>query len=173
MFANSSPSRRRAFSLPEILTVIAVIGVLAAIAIPAYTNITRSAQDAEASDFVESLNRAVLRFAQANWDIPTPADNASTADELTVLLSIQFKWADKAAGREIRLGSPYFSQRYRPAVSNNSTVHRLRWTGRGFEVLLPGQPGSGLLKTFDGKDQTNAVFPVNFLPAGTPAGYTP
>ena len=164
---------KRGFTLPEILTVIAIIGVLAAVAIPAYTGVTSKVQDVEAGDFVESLNRAVLRFGQANWDMPTPADNSATADEATVLLSLQYKWSGKQAGRELRLGSPYFTQKYKPATSSTSTTHRIRWNGRTFEWLKPGTSGSGLLKTFDGKDQKDCVFPGGFLPAGMPSGYAP
>lgn len=170
----ASPGHQpRGFTLPEILTVIGIIGVLAAISIPAYTGINSKAQDVEAGDFVESLNRAVLRFNQANWDIPVAADNAVTTDETTVLLSLQFKWAAKQAGRELRLGSPYFTQKYKPDTSSSGSTHRIRWNGRGFELLKPGTSGSGLLKTFDGKDQKDCVFPDGFLPAGTPTGYVP
>jgi len=171
----ATPHRRprRGFTLPEILTVIAIIGVLAAISIPAYTGITSTAQNVEAGDFVESLNRAVLRFGQANWDIPTAANNPAVTDEVTVLLSLQFKWSARQAGRELRLGSPYFTPKYNPATSSNSTTHRIRWNGRSFELLKPGTSGSGLLKTFDGRDQKDCVFPNGFLPAGTPSGYVP
>lgn len=173
MTASSGIPAHRGFTLPEILMVIGIIGVLAAVSIPAYTGITSRTQDVEAQDFVESLNRAVLRFGQANWDIPTTANNSSTADETTVLLSLQYKWAAKQAGRELRLGSPYFSQKYKPGTSSDTGTHRIRWNGRGFELLKPGTSGSGLLKTFDGKDQKDCVFPNGFLPAGTPDGYTP
>ena len=165
--------RKRGFTLPEILTVVGIIGVLSAIAIPAYTGLTTRTQDVEAQDFVESLNRAVLRFGQANWDIPTAANPSATTDETTVLLSLQYKWSAKQSGRELRLGSPYFTQKYKPSTSSDSTMHRLRWNGRSFELLKPGTAGSGLLKTFDGKDQKDCVFPNGFLPAGTPTGYVP
>lgn len=158
------PLRHRAFSLVEILVVIAVIGVLAAIAIPAYSGLTDSAKDVEAEDFVESLNRAVRNFGQANWDLPTLPDNAATTDEFLVLRSLQHKWPKKA----LKPGSPYFSVKYNPQTSSDESTYRIRWNGRTFEVLRPGTAGSGFLRTFDGRDHTAAdhVFPANYKPAG-------
>lgn len=156
--------QRRAFSLPEILMVMAVIGVLTAMAIPAYTGITSKAQDAEAGDFVESLNRAVLRYSQANWDMPTAADNSATTDEFVVLRSLQYAWPKSA----LKPGSPYFPATYNPSASTDSSQYRVRWNGRTFELLKPATSGSGLLKTFSGADYTAAsyVFPSGYMPAG-------
>ena len=154
----------KAFTLPEILTVMGIVGVLTAIAIPAYSGLTGKVQDVEATDFVESLNRAVLSFGQGNWDIPTVANNAATTDEFLVLRSIQYKWP----AISLKPGSPYFSPKYNPAASSSSTVHRIRWNGRTFDLIKPGTTGSGLLKTFTGVDYTAAdcVFPANYKPAG-------
>ena len=159
-----SGRQKNGFSLPEILTVVAVIGVLSAISIPAYNGITGRAEEVEAGDFVESLNRAVLRFGQSNWDLPTAADHSATTDEFIVLRSLQYKWPASS----LKPGSPYFTPKYNPLTSSDSTKHRIRWNGRTFELLKPGTTGSGLLKTFTGADQTNAdyVFPQGYKPAG-------
>lgn len=154
----------RGFSMVELLMVIGVIGVLAGIAIAAYSGITEAAKRTEAVDFAESLNRAVLRFNQANWDLPTAADPSASTDEYTVIRSLQYKWPI----RSLKPGSPYFAKNYNPEASSDSNEFRLRWNGRNFEVLGPGTAGTGLLKTFTGADYTAAdyAFPNGYQPAG-------
>ncbi len=165
MFTLLPSKSSKAFSLVELLTVIAVIGVLTAIAIPAYSGVTDRVRDAEAGDFVESLNRAVLTFSQTNWEIPTPANNGADTDELLVLRSLQFHWPSP---NQKPVGAPYFSPKYNPGSSSASTVHRIRWNGRTFQLLKPGTSGTGLIKTFTGADYTAAdyVFPSSYRPAG-------
>ncbi len=168
----NSSVKARGFTFPELLITVGIIAVLAGIAIPAYSGITRTAKNVEADDFAESLNRAVSNFNQANWEIPTASAPDATTDEFVVLRSLQFKnWP---AG-SFKPGAPYFSARYHPEASSDSTQHRLRWNGRSFEVLQPGTAGKGFLKTFEGKDYKadDYVFPSGYSPAGSPAGYFP
>ncbi|MES2467656.1 MAG: prepilin-type N-terminal cleavage/methylation domain-containing protein [Verrucomicrobiota bacterium] len=173
MFQTSITSvKPRGFTFPELLVTVGIIAVLAGIAIPAYSGITGTAKNVEAEDFAESLNRAVGNFNQANWEIPTAANPDATTDEFLVLRSLQFKnWP---AG-SFKPGAPYFSAKYNPEASSDSSQHRLRWNGRSFEVLRPGTAGQGFLKTFEGKDYQAAdyVFPSGYSPAGSPAGYFP
>ncbi len=165
MTAFCSTRSRRGFSLVEILVVVSVIGVMAAISIPAYQGVMRATKNTESEDFVESLNRAVRSFSLGNWDLPVVPDNAATTDEYAALRSLQFRWPASS----LKPGSPYFSPKYNPQASNSTGEYRLRWNGRTFEVLRPGTVGSGLLKTFAGADYTAAdyVFPNGYKPPGS------
>ena len=120
----------------------------------------------------ESLNRAVLNFNQANWDIPTAANNAATTDEFIVLRSLQYKWPTGAG--PLKPGSPYFNAQYNPTTSSDTTKHRIRWNGRTFDLLRPGTRGirARFLKPFDGSDRTVAehIFPTGYKPAGMLSG---
>jgi prepilin-type N-terminal cleavage/methylation domain-containing protein len=154
----------KAFSLVEMLVAIAVIGVLAAVAIPAFSNIGTPTKDVEAKDFTESLNKALRSYGQACWEIETPANNSATTDEFLVLRSLQYQWPSSS----LKPGSPFFSPNYNPSESSDSTKHRIRWNGKFFEALLPGTAGTGFLKTFTGSDSRAAAytFPANYAPIG-------
>jgi type II secretory pathway pseudopilin PulG len=145
------------------LVVIAVISIITAIAIPAVTGINGTAKTTEARDFAESLNKAVRSYSQACWEIGTAADNSGTTDEFLVLRSIQYTWP----AAQLKPGSPFFSARYNPSASSDSTVHRIRWNGKAFEVLEPGTAGTGFLKPFTGADfSTEYTFPNGYTPVG-------
>jgi prepilin-type N-terminal cleavage/methylation domain-containing protein len=154
---------RRAFSLTEILMVVAIIGVLAAVSIPAYRGVMQATWNSESEDFVETLNKAVRNFNQANWDIPTAANNSATTDEFLVLRSLQYKWPISS----LKPGSPYFPANYNPTASSDANSYRVRWNGKTFEVLRPGTAGSGFLRTFTGAEYTTAyTHPNGYKPEG-------
>ena len=68
-----SPSARRAFTLIEFLTVIAIIGVLAAIIIPTVGRVRESARAAHCTSNLRQLGSGILLHSQANKDrLPGP-----------------------------------------------------------------------------------------------------
>lgn len=77
-----APARRRAFTLIELLTVIAIIGILAAIIIPTVGKVRSSAKAAQSISNVRQLALACTIWAQNNRE-NYPSDfafnNASTA----------------------------------------------------------------------------------------------
>lgn len=156
---------RRAFSLVEIVVTVAVIGIVASIAIPIYSNVTERSQIAVAEDHVELLNRALGNFSQACWKIPTAADNNATTDEFLVLRSLQYTFVQSASDPIGKPGSPYFSPNYNPTASSSTEEYRIRWNGRNFEVIPPGQAGSGI--HFKGADD------IKRIPYSFPSGYKP
>jgi len=156
---------RRAFSLTELVVTVAVIGIVAAIAIPIYSNVTERSQIAVAEDHVELLNRSLGNFTQACWKIPTVANNSATADEFLVLRSLQHTFVKSASDPLGKPGSPFLSPSYDPSASSSTDEYRIRWNGRSFEVVPRGQAGSGLL--FRGADD------IKKTPYSFPSGYKP
>lgn len=65
--------RQQGFTLIELMIVVAIIGILAAVAIPAYQDYTGRAQAAEAFSLLDGLKTPVTEsFLQtATWALPT------------------------------------------------------------------------------------------------------
>ncbi len=65
---------QKGFTLIELMIVVAIIGILAAVAIPAYQDYTQRAQIGEAFTMVEGAKTAIGEFAQSNGAYPAAAD---------------------------------------------------------------------------------------------------
>lgn len=65
---------QQGFTLIELMIVVAIIGILAAIAIPAYQDYTQRAQIGEAFTIVSAAKTAIEEFAQTNGAYPADAD---------------------------------------------------------------------------------------------------
>lgn len=152
------------FSLTEMVITIATLGILAGVVIISMNGAYDASRDTMARERVEMLNTSLNTFAATNYNLTFTAQLGSAMDEMFVLRSLQYRNPDAARAKT---GSPYVTPRYNPLPSSSVTDHRLRWTGRLFELLLPGASGTGLKIAFDGSDMTEPYeFPPNFQMAG-------
>lgn len=150
--------------MSELVIVISIIGVLSTITVGSFHQFLGGAKDAVAAERQERLNHALYRFAQHNYELLFNSMDGSTADEMVILRTLQYRDTDMDRAK---IGSPYMDPRYNPVSSSSTAQHRLRWNGKLYELLKPGQTGTGLLMNFDGSDFTTAfVFPPNFQMAG-------
>jgi type IV pilus assembly protein PilA len=64
------------FTLIELMIVVAIIGILAAVAIPAYQDYTQRAQVSEVLTMTSGAKTAIAEYAQSNGAYPATADLA-------------------------------------------------------------------------------------------------
>lgn len=149
------------FSMTELVTVIATIGILASIIVVSFPDVNTKGKTVLAQQRLEMLNNALSSSNLSGRRIDAPANLSTATDEQLIVMTLQMR-------DESLVGSPFVIPNYRPAASSDAKDYRLRYNGIRFELLLPGQTGTGLKVAFDGSDLGPArVFPPNFRPYGS------
>lgn len=153
--------RPHGFSMTEMVITVSIIGVLAAIIVVSMSDMIGGSKTVLAKQRLEMLNGGLNQMAMSGRQIFTSPQLTSTLDENLVVMTLQM--------RDLNLvGSPFVVPTYLPKGSSDGTTYRLRFTGHRFELLLPGQAGTGLKVEFDGSDMGPArIFPPNFRPYGS------
>ncbi|MEW6087498.1 MAG: prepilin-type N-terminal cleavage/methylation domain-containing protein [bacterium] len=81
--------KEKGFTLIELMIVIAILGILAAVAIPNFLNARGKAQDASALSTLEAVKTALEMYAADNGAYPTLAA-ASTGTALSTIIGDDF-----------------------------------------------------------------------------------
>ncbi|HCX88021.1 MAG TPA: hypothetical protein DG761_08335 [Gammaproteobacteria bacterium] len=82
--------KQKGFTLIELMIVIVIIGVLAAVAIPQYNQYQARTQVAEAFTMLGSVKQALTLYYQENGEFPQEGNPASRADVLGILRKNQW-----------------------------------------------------------------------------------
>ncbi len=151
----------RGFSLPELMVVVAVLGILAAIGVPIISGLMPSSEGSVAQRNLNLVNGALHNFKQAYWEISLAA-NAGSADELAIFRSLQFR--DPVAPLP---GTPFLSASSQFTESSSEQTYRAYWNGMVFRMYPKGAAGTGfdLLKM---SGTTNAYVSTTNGPAVGP-----
>ncbi|HCN78892.1 MAG TPA: hypothetical protein DIT13_17080 [Verrucomicrobiales bacterium] len=156
--------RAAGYSLSELVITISIMSVLAGVAILSMNSAYSAGQETLAMERVEMLNQGLHRWSAANNEMSFIRRDDSSADELKVLRDLQYR--NPIEERAV-IGAPFVPPEYNPESSSDSGAYRIRWNSRGYELLRPGQEGTGLLMVFDGSDFTEAFqFPENYQSSG-------
>ena len=132
-----SPTRR-AFSFVDIMVVMGVFAIFAAIAIPMILNVVPSSQASLAKTNMNRLNQAILKYNQANQEMAVSARSSAT-DEAAVIAALQDRATTGPAP-----GSPYLSPTLAVPTTGVTTTYRAIWNGRLFQLASPGETGDGV-----------------------------
>ena len=81
-------SMQKGFTLIELMIVVAIIGILAAIALPAYQDYTARAQASEGLSAIGGLQTEIGEYYSTRGDLPSGDD--SRADEIAGDISTQY-----------------------------------------------------------------------------------
>lgn len=83
---------QKGFTLIELMIVIAIVGILAAIALPAYQDYTVRAKMAEPMAYMSELKASIAEFYSAQGEIPEDADEAGvgTAPNTEITYTVSY-----------------------------------------------------------------------------------
>lgn len=99
---------KKAFSLVELMIVVAILGILSAVAIPQFNNHIQEAKEAAAKDNLRILREAIERYAADHDGIPPSySNNDTTTSPAYLFVAYQLLYTSNKNGQVAESGYKY------------------------------------------------------------------
>lgn len=140
---------KKGFTLLEVMVVVTIVGILAAVAIAAYVDYSSKARISEVTTAMDALAQAAVEYHQSNHFFPN-ADNASYADAT----------AFAVVSRE------YVNFTYNSADRNNECMFVAQFTnlnpvnGCNLIMVISVDANKAYIKTYD----EHSTLPTRYMP---------
>jgi type II secretory pathway pseudopilin PulG len=145
---NFKTHTRSGFSLVEVVIMVAIMGIMAALGVVAFGKVTKASRQTIAQNLVETLNNATKEFGHAQYPLVSDEENTDVDDELHILRTLQ--WKDPSI--ELGVAGPFMRGDWIPGTSSSTDDYRAVWSGSFWRVARPGEAGSGLKIDFEATD---------------------
>ena len=146
--------KQQGFTLIELMIVIAIVGILAAIALPAYQDYTVRARISEAMAVLAEGKTSVAEYYAANGSVPTNAAQAGITTELDTDIMASLLYSDSGS-------LPLLTAEVKSEVVPGTAAGGTAWT-----FLLSGSTKAGNRLEWKCKPNTGAsALPTKYLHA--------
>jgi type IV pilus assembly protein PilA len=109
---------KKAFTLAEVLIVVAILGILAALAIPQFSSHAEEAKESAAKDNLRILRQQIEIYAAQHNGVPPGYPNGdTTATPVYIFFYAQLTKPTNDAGKVAPLGTPAPSYPFGPYIS--------------------------------------------------------